>query len=235
MVYNWAKYIQTKLYPASCVLCGAAGDLELDLCRPCRQELPHNRCCCPRCALPLPPSAFPETSCGSCQRQQPVFQRSLCPYLYHAPLDWLIGGLKFNGRLLYARLLGELLGDFVAQQSTTLPDLLIPVPLHRSRLRQRGYNQALEIARPLARRFKIPIEYQACVRQRETAPQAELERATRQTNMRGAFRLTGEIKARHVAIVDDVVTTGATVSELARTLRKAGVKQMEVWAVARTP
>lgn len=235
MVNNCAKIIQSLLYPSSCALCGAAGQFDLDLCGPCREELPHNLHCCPRCALPLPSATPAGTTCGRCLQRRLVFERSLCPYLYRPPLDRLISHLKFNGRLVYARLLAELLGDFIARQSPVLPDLLIPVPLYRTRLRQRGFNQALEITRPLARRFDIPLEYRACIRQRATEPQAELERANRQTNVRGAFRVIGELKVQRAAIVDDVVTTGATVSELTRALRGAGVEQMEIWAVARTP
>lgn len=235
MVYKCINSIQTLLYPASCVFCGAAGESGLDLCQPCRVGLPRNRHCCPRCALPLPQTADPNTICGRCRKKSPSFDQCLCPYLYHPPLDRLISELKFHGRLVYARLLAELLGDFVARRSDALPDLLIPVPLHRSRLRERGYNQALEIARPLARRFKLPLHPRTCVRQRATAPQTELEQAARQQNIRGAFRLNEQIEARHVAVIDDVVTTGATASELSRLLRNAGAGQVDIWAVARTP
>ena len=114
-----------------------------------------------------------------------------------------------------------------------MPELLLPVPLHPKRLRERGFNQALEIARPLGRRFQIPVEARACRRIRATRPQSELALAERRGNLRGAFAVRGALTARHLAIVDDVVTTGATVSALARVLLRQGVQRVDVWAVAR--
>jgi ComF family protein len=150
-------------------------------------------------------------------------------------VDHLVSGLKFNGRLADGRLLAALLGEHLEAAKVPLPDLLIPVPLHRERLRERGFNQALELARPLGRRFDIPLDLHSIRRQRETAPQSGLERKARRRNLKGAFILTRELEAKHVALVDDVVTTGSTVSELARMLKRGGVQRVDIWALARTP
>jgi ComF family protein len=234
MVYKWLDSIQPTLYPAVCALCGAPSPADLDLCRDCGLELPHNRDCCRRCALPLPASTGASV-CGACHNRPPLYDRCLAPLLYRPPLDRLISAMKFHGQLRYGRLLGDLLGAFVQQLQPPAPQLIIPVPLHRARLRQRGYNQALEIARPLSRRLGIPLACGHLLRRHATAAQAELEKGERQRNVRGAFVLSRRLPVQHVALVDDVVTTGATVTELARVLRGAGVECVQVWAVARTP
>ncbi len=172
--------------------------------------------------------------CGRCQAAAPVFQQCHGALHYEGAVRHLVGGLKFDGKLAYGRLLARLLGDYLEVGGTQMPELLLPVPLHPRRLRLRGFNQALEIARPLGRRFSIPVEARTCSRIRATLPQAELELAERQGNLRGAFALRGTLHARHVAIVDDVVTTGATVSALAGVLLRQGVSRVDVWAVART-
>jgi ComF family protein len=129
--------------------------------------------------------------------------------------------------------LGYLLSQHLSQQLTSKPECIIPVPLHPKRLRQRGYNQALELARPIARGLKIKLETQLCQRIRNTLPQTELSLRSRQANLRNAFQITPTVPYQHIAIVDDVVTTGHTVYELARIFKRAGVAQIEIWAVAR--
>jgi ComF family protein len=148
----------------------------------------------------------------------------------------LVGGLKFHGKLAYGRLLTELMAEYLEPMlKHGVPELIVPVPLHPTRLRSRGYNQALELAHPLGRHLGIPIAPFICRRQRNTAPQVKQAMEGRHSNIQGAFQVVGRIQARHVALVDDVVTTGATVAELARTLKRAGVERVDVWAVARTP
>ncbi len=115
-----------------------------------------------------------------------------------------------------------------------LPELIIPVPLHNERLRQRGFNQALELARVLSRQLDIPIDQKSCIRCRPTDTQSRLEKSERSKNMRGAFTIRGAIKSNHIALVDDVVTTGSTVSEITKLLKQHGVKRVDIWAVART-
>lgn len=229
MVYNAARRLRTLLYPPYCLLCGAPGQAEIDLCPACLADLPRLGTHCRCCAAALP---FSDTLCGHCRRNPPAYDRILAPFVYSNPLDWLIPRLKFSARLPHARLLGELLLAHCAQQQA-LPQCLIPVPLHRARLRQRGFNQALEIARPLARGLNIPINKHSVVRIHSTSPQMALPAKKRQSNIRGAFELRKPLGLRHVALIDDVVTTAATVNELARVLKKAGVERVDVWACAR--
>lgn len=221
--------VQRWLCPPTCLLCGAPGADGLDLCSACRGTLPWNTSSCTSCAAPLP---VPGT-CGQCLGHPPPFDAALAPLLYRPPLDWLVQGFKFNQRLVPGRLLGELLMGHLAEHITACPELIVPVPLHPLRLRERGYNQALELARPLARRFGIPLAHGLVRRTRATATQSLLDAGERRRNVRGAFALAQPLGARHVVIVDDVVATGSTVGELARLLRRAGAERIEVWAVAR--
>ena len=169
-------------------------------------------------------------------RRKPYFNRVEAVFHYASPVDFLIQGIKFNGSLHYARLLGILMAQELSERYSSshsgLPQLIIPVPLHTTRLRGRGYNQALELARPIASRFDIPVDYSSCNRIRETALQSGLPAKSRRRNIKGAFRISG-LQADHVVIVDDVMTTGYTVNELARWLRAAGVGRIDVWACAR--
>lgn len=221
-----------RLFPPTCLLCGAPGDDGQDLCAGCRADLPVNARACQRCALPLGGAAL---SCGQCQQQPPAFDRTIAPFLYQPPMDYLIKALKFQGRLPFARLLGGLLGQRIAERSEPLPECLLPVPLHPSRLRERGFNQALEIARSAAGPLGLTVLPDSLRRIRATLPQTQLDGAARRHNVQGAFAVYRPITARHVAVLDDVVTTGSTTSELARLLRTAGVAEIEVWACARTP
>lgn len=231
MIYNCINNILFNLYPDHCPLCGApARDT---LCSGCRQSLPLNHHCCRRCALPLPATA--SGLCGRCRQGRHWIERSIIPLRYEEPLDQLVGRFKFNGRLQHGRLMSQLLLEAVQHAGDLLPDCLIPVPLHHARLRRRGFNQSLELARPLARELGITLDRHSCQRVSDTRPQAGLPRRQRLTNLRGAFTLTRPLEATHVALVDDVVTTGSTVSELARLLKRAGVQRVDVWAVARTP
>ena len=145
----------------------------------------------------------------------------------------LVAGLKFHDRLAGGRLLGELLARHLLVRGGPLPELILPIPLHPRRLRQRGFNQALELALPLGRRLGVPLDRHSCRRNRATQPQTELDLKQRRRNLRNAFALAGPLPARHIALVDDVVTTGSTSNELARLLKRAGAERVEVWAAAR--
>lgn len=229
-VYNWLNIVRTAVYPQRCILCGNPGHGELDLCTACIGMLPWNSPACSRCGSPLEVAGV---VCGPCQRKPPSFIRSHIPFRYEAPLDTLLPELKFRQKLYLAPLLAHLMMESIGQRDEPLPEVLLPVPLHAGRLRERGYNQALEITRPLARQLQISLVQDLCIRERETPAQTSLSGSERRRNLRGAFTVkTGNVP-RHVAIVDDVVTTGATVEELARTLRRAGVETVEVWACAR--
>jgi ComF family protein len=211
-----------------CVLCGAAGAGGL-LCGPCRAGLPYATAACVRCAVPLPVTAV----CGRCQRHAPPYHSVRAVFLYQDPVDFLIKGVKFNRRLGYARLLGEIMGQCLRESRADKPEMIIPVPLHKGRLRQRGFNQALELARPVARCLGVGIDNRFCTRTRATPSQVTLDAALRRRNVRGAFAVHRPRPYRHVAILDDVMTTGSTVAELARVLRRDGVNRIDVWVCAR--
>lgn len=230
-VDNRLKFVQQQIFPPVCLLCGAAGHDRLDICSACLAGLPWNHQACTNCGLPL--SGVAELVCGQCQRQPPHYQRTLVPFLYHSPLDWLIQGFKFHHRLVAGRLLAELLLRHVRTSRQEIPDLILPVPLHWRRLHGRGYNQALELARPLARELDVPLAGRQVRRQRATAVQSLLDATARKKNLRGAFAIQHPFAFGHVVIVDDVITTGSTVNELAKALRTAGVQRVDVWALAR--
>lgn len=203
----------------------------MDLCPACRDALPWAGSQCARCALPLKATAT-EALCGHCQTQPPAFERCLSPFIYQSPLDHLLQGLKFNGRLMNARLLGELMADWLSEVVDAEPDHILPVPLHTSRLRERGFNQAVELARPIAKKFSVPLALQDVCRVRATPPQSDLSRKQRLKNIKGAFEVRKPLNGQ-VVVVDDVMTTGSTAHELARSLLKAGAERVEVWVCAR--
>lgn len=217
------------LLPLRCLLCGGAGAHGVDLCADCSTELPRNQSCCARCALPLATSA---TLCGECQRRPPPWDAAWAPFRYGWPLDRLESRFKFGADLAAGRVLSSMWRRETCP--LTLPQQMLTVPLHRSRLRQRGYNQVLELAQPLARQLHLPLCINAMERVRRTEAQTELDAVGRRRNVRGAFALReGAALAPHVAVIDDVMTTGATLAECARVLKRAGVQRVDVWALAR--
>ena len=238
----WQR-LQFALLPPHCLLCGRRSDRLRDLCAACAADLTPNRCACARCALPLP---LPAALCGECLKRAPAFDAAFAPFVYGHPLDLLLTKLKFGRSLAAGRVLSELwiaaLREALSSAAIpAMPDVLIPVPLHAQRLRERGYNQALELAKPLAREFGIALAPGLLARTRATPAQANLDAAMRRKNLRGAFAYDrsslGDKAAlpTHVALIDDVMTTGATLRECARTLKRAGIARVEVWALARAP
>lgn len=231
MVYNWLSRIQDVVYPRRCLLCGLPGADGLDLCAGCRSDLPWIGPACPTCATPLPiPTGQP---CGTCQRRPPAFDAATALLHYAMPVDHLVHRLKFRHRLVVARLFAGLMGRAIVREHWQ-PSPLLPVPLHAARLRERGFNQALEIARPLARQIGVPVLAGHCRRTRATPAQMGLDAAARRRNLRGAFEVVRPIEADCVTLIDDVMTTGSTLDELARAVRHAGVDRIQVWVVART-
>lgn len=222
--------ISHLLLPARCCTCGNPGAEGLDLCAPCRAALPWNQGACRVCALPLLSGAEPV--CGACRLAPPPFERAQCALRYEFPVDRLLPRFKFHGDLAAGALLAQLM--VWALDPDDPPQALVPVPLHRSRLRERGYDQALELARALARAGSPPVIADALQRCRATAAQSRLGAQERRRNLRAAFRLRAHVALpAHVALVDDVMTTGATLSECARVLRAGGVQRVQVWAIAR--
>src|SRR5690606_31747156 len=213
-----AGRLSRALLPLRCLVCAAPGADGRDLCRPCAAALPWNHCACARCGLPLP---APEPACGQCLRSPPPFDACHAVFTYAPPVDGLLQRLKY-GRDLAA---GALLSSLVLEGlRAALPaDALVPVPLHASRLGARGYNQALELARPLARAFAVPLRSGLLHRTRPTAAQTGLDAAARRHNVRGAFAAAGDVPAR-VLLLDDTMTTGATLADCARALRQGGAR-----------
>lgn len=228
---NWSNIIQDCIYPPTCLLCGDPGFMQKDLCEPCLLSLPYNLSACARCGQSLTETGA-ASLCGRCQTKPPAYDKTFALFCYEQPVRHLILSLKFNKAYPCARLLGQLLSEALIGSSEK-PELLIPIPLHKSRYRQRGFNQATEIARTVSKHLKIPLELNACKRALPTQPQTELPAKQRLKNIKNAFQIVKPIQAQHVAILDDVVTTGATVNELAKQLRKSGVKMIEIWAIAR--
>ncbi len=233
LLNQWLENIQDWLLPRLCPACGDPAGPGLELCPGCEQTLPMLLHACPRCAIPY---EHPDTrgECGACQQNPPAFARSVALYHYSPPVDYFIRALKFHQQLGLARLLGTRLARRLLPE-TARPDLIIPVPLHAARLRERGYNQALEIARPLARVLNVPLDFRSLLRVRATAPQTGMAVAARRKNLRAAFALEpgAEMKNLRVALVDDVMTTGSTVQAAAQCLQAAGVQDVEIWVVAR--
>lgn len=237
-VNNWLKNIQLRFWPQCCQLCGD-GPLQADstLCLPCLMDLPWNLACCSICALPLPQNAI----CGQCLRKPPPYHRTLATFRYQDPLSHIVHSLKYGQRLHYGRFLGGALADMIVQDigdnQALMPDLILPVPLHQQRLNERGYNQALEIAKPIAKALNCALSDRMLIRRIATREQSSLSARERRKNLKGVFALRypdrASFKGTHIAIVDDVMTTGATVNELARVLVKAGARRIDVWVAAR--
>jgi ComF family protein len=224
------KNLLAWIFPAYCPLCGARVSDDTGLCQGCLKNLPRHRAACPRCAAPTGDGG---TLCGRCQQEPPAFQAAFAPFAYRPPLDKLIVDLKFHRRLHLSRTLGLLL---TRELGASIPRsvVIVPIPLHNARLRERGYNQALEIARETGKALSLPVDYRSLVRTRATAPQTKLPHQERRKNVRGAFACPQPPAWRHVILLDDVLTTGATANEAALTLIRAGVERVSVWAVART-
>ncbi len=232
------QFLYSQFTRSTCVLCDDQATGALDLCSACLVNLPRNSQCCHVCALPLPAPMDARGSvlrCGGCIASRGPISESVIPYLYRPPADFMIRRLKYADDTKYGRLIGELLSQSVQTRYTTLPDRLIPIPLHSSRYRQRGFNQARIIARHLSKRLHIPLEESAATRVIAGDRQAALGARARARNMRRAFLVNNAVAGRTIAVVDDVYTTGATCSTLARSLLAAGASRVDVWAFARTP
>lgn len=217
----------------SCLLCLDRARSQIALCDDCQSILPWQQQACLQCAMPLP---SPHTSrCGQCIGAPPRFDQTISLFTYETPVMQMIRQLKFHHNLAIANMFAKLWIHTLIQNKTPLPDCILPVPLHHKRLKERGFNQSLEIAKPIAKYFKIPIDTRTCIRIKNTKPQSSLPVKKRLINVANAFALTHSVNYQHIAILDDVMTTGKTASEIAGLLRKAGVKKVDVWCCARVP
>lgn len=230
-VYIWLKNKQF------CLLCSEPADHTTPLCTACETELPWLGEHCQTCALPLPASGL---TCGQCLQQPPAFERVAAPWTYSFPLDTLITRFKHNAKWPFGRLLGELLAQFLHHrfdEDLHRPDALVPVPLATRRLRQRGFNQAAMLGRWLSESLHIPCDETLLLRIQDTSAQQDLNAQARKRNLRHAFALApgASVAGRHLALIDDVLTTGATAQTLARLLMDAGAARVDVYCLARTP
>ncbi|MGQ9685423.1 MAG: ComF family protein [Thiobacillaceae bacterium] len=224
---NCLNYVHARI-SQPCLLCGARCHGS-PLCPACLADLPRLPATrCPQCALPTPTGEV----CGACLKRPPRFDRCRAVYAYVYPADVLVKRLKYASELALAGFLAEQLAQEVAPHP--LPDLILPMPLHPRRLGERGFNQAVELGRRLSARLGVPMRRDACQRMRDTPAQAGLDLKERRRNLRGAFHCGPDLKGLRVALLDDVMTSGASLDELARAARNAGAIGVEAWVVART-
>lgn len=215
----------------SCILCTSHQGGEHGLCNGCLQNLPwHIAPKCPQCGL-----LSDGTVCGSCLKSAPYFDATQSLFSYEYPLDRLLQHYKYQQSLHLANTFASL---FSRRLLETKPDsdtdLIMPMPMHHERLQQRGFNQALEIARVISKSCQIQLDFSACQRTRLTPPQASLPLKERIKNIRGVFKCNRNLQGLRIAVVDDVMTTGASLNELAKTLKLAGAVHVECWVIART-
>jgi len=250
MVDYCIKFILSSFLPQPCLVCGsqASSQDDLALCRACLADLPVLGETCLNCANPLESrferleDFFTESSllqtryCGQCIQKRPHFDHSLVFFPYSAPFDYLIHTVKFSGKLATTRLLGLLMAQQIHNSIHALdelPDGLLAVPLHPARQRERGYNQATELARPISKELKIPLLHNLAQRIKATPAQSSLPLRERRQNLKDAFVVNYPIKNQHIAIIDDVMTSGATVNTLATKLKQAGARRVSVWCLCR--
>jgi ComF family protein len=220
--------IRQALLAQDCLLCQAASGDRL-LCEACERELPSSTSACPRCAL----AGSSNAECGACLADPPHYDASCAAFIYTYPVDALIQALKYGGQLALAGLFAHKLQQRIGQAAGV--DLIVPLPLHPARLAERGFNQAGEIAKAMSRASGISMDAHVARRVRDTAPQTALPWRERTANMRQAFSCERDLAGLNVAVIDDVMTTGATLNEFARTLKRSGAARVQNWVVARTP
>jgi ComF family protein len=228
---NWWRTALDYLLPPRCVLCGLSST-SICICPSCETDLPQPDPHCYQCGLPL--GSALDRICGACITNTPPFTRTVYPLQYRFPADRLIQAFKFKRQLAAGRVLSHLLCEYVSANDLNHPDQLIPVPLHSLRMAKRGFNQACELGNYVGRILDIPLLTTALRRHRHTQAQSGLSRKQRRKNVRGAFYWHGPIRpGRHIALIDDVMTTGTTVTECTRVLKKAGAKRVDIWVAAR--
>ncbi len=222
------------LFPGFCLLCGAPSQRSADICAPCEQELPILGPHCQRCGLPL--TTATASQCGQCLKKAPDFQRLIAGWRYQGSAARLISQFKYQRQHSYGRVLADLLAEQIlgAYQQQAMPDLLVATPMHWFRRLRRGFNHSEQLASHLSKRLDIPV-YRDIRRVRHSKPQQSLNAELRRHNVKSVFKARGMLDGQRVAIIDDVVTTGATANELSRTLLKAGAAQVHIWCLARTP
>ncbi len=227
------KQIVDAALQQSCTLCASHRGGKYGLCDGCLQDLPwHLAAQCPQCGLPSDGAI-----CGSCLRTAPDFDVTRALFRYDYPLDRLLQHYKYRESLYLANTFSSLFIDRLlgsVPNTDTRIDLIIPMPMHHERIRQRGFNQALEIARDFSKKLHTTLDFSSCTRTKLMPPQASLPLKERIRNVQGVFECDKNLQGLRVALVDDVMTTGASLNELARTVKQAGATHVECWVIART-
>ena len=249
------EHLGEVLLPNRCLLCATRVCASKAMrrggvvCAGCISDLPHTGPSCPRCAEALKPLApigmasertgTPAAPCNLCRAQAPAFDHSVALWRYDFPLDGLIGAFKYRHQLALAPFFGEQLAQRVrlllGSGDLTRPDVILAMPLHPRRLAERGFNQSLLVAKVLSRQLRLPLRSDWLQRVRHTPSQAGLPWQQRAANLEHAFRCKDDVAGCHVAVVDDVMTTGSSLQEVARTLKLAGAIRVDNWVLARTP
>ncbi|MFZ5522909.1 MAG: ComF family protein [Pseudomonadota bacterium] len=225
---NIRNRIEHVLPAQPCVLCGSMNHDGL-WCGDCDQDLPYlDTPLCPVCALPTPAGQV----CGQCLKQPPLFTNTVAVFGYSFPLDKLIQAMKYGGQLALARAFAKKMAQRI--KPTTLPDYVVPMPLHPAKLRERGFNQSLLLAKKIAHDHDLRLLPDACRRVRDTPPQSALPWKERKKNVRDAFHCDIDLTGKRVALVDDVLTTGASLDALAAAVGQRGATEIGAWVVART-
>lgn len=232
---NWLKYNQklnfdallNKLFRQSCVLCGAKANGKISLCLNCLEDLPRApNPQCPQCGL----GTNGET-CGNCLNNAPHYDKTHALFSYTYPVDRIIQHYKYNNALFLSRTFGLLLKDGMIESDI---DLIIPMPLHPNRMQARGFNQSLEMGKVIAKHRNLKLDTTSCSRIKNTPPQSSLKPKDRIKNMNGAFDCQGTMSGMHIVLIDDVMTTGASLNALAKTLKQAGATKVSCYVIART-
>lgn len=229
MNYKWLKFkhlLKSRLFPQPCLLCGASNGEDVGLCSACLNDLPFHDAYCPQCGL----HSLNHQLCGACIASPPDFDATHAVFRYEYPISQLLQQYKYHQQLALAETFAALMLNHIQQP----PDLIIPMPLHPQRLQERGFNQSLEIAKIIGRQHQRLVDYQACQRVKFSPPQASLPLKQRVKNMKGAFACSQDLSGLRIALVDDVMTTGASLNALAKAVKTKGAAHVECWVIART-
>lgn len=221
--------LKMRLFPQPCILCNAANGNELGICPDCLSDLPFHRDeYCPQCSLPSTNNLI----CGACIASPPDFDATTSIFSYEYPISQLVQHYKYGQELHLGNLFAKLLQHKLSAHK--LPDLIIPMPLHPKRLAERGFNQSLEVAKIVGKALNISVDYTACLRTKYSPPQASLPLRQRATNIKGAFTCTKSLTGLRIGLIDDVMTTGASLNALAKAVKAKGASHVECWVIART-
>ena len=229
-LFNRALWLFDKLFEPVCLLCRQAPEHRHGLCAACSQSLPLNKSPCQICARPLETGAI----CGKCISNANHFDHAIAPLLYREPVSHMLRALKYHNGIAFARTAASVISEAALKRGEKKPDLICSVPMTTQAQRKRGFNQSALIALLMGYRLGIPVSNHLLKKVRQTPHQSDLTARERKSNLKNAFTCQRHVEGRHVVIVDDVLTTGATVNELATTLKKADASRVDVWVCART-